>query len=303
VRDKFASLSSAKKVGIGLIVLIFLGVLSSSIEQSEEGTRNTTKTDTHTTTEVSDISEEVPADIEASQISPTLSEATEVKEESEEESYEVLRVVDGDTIDVLIHGVIERVRFIGIDTPESVDPRRPVECFGAEASKRTKELLLGTYVLLEDDPSQGNRDTHGRLLRYVFTESGENVGHKLIEEGYAHEYTYNLPYKYQRLFREAENDARLHERGLWGEICEYGEVKVEETLLPQQNEIFASDVQTLGSTCTIKGNVNSEGEKIYHTLGCNSYEKTLIDESKGEAWFCTEEEARSAGWRKARNCN
>ncbi|MDP3793405.1 MAG: thermonuclease family protein, partial [Candidatus Uhrbacteria bacterium] len=78
----------------------------------------------------------------------------------------VVRVVDGDTIDVLIGGEQLRVRYIGIDTPETVDPRRPVGCFGKEASARNRELVEGKTVALEKDVSETDR--FGRLLRYVW---------------------------------------------------------------------------------------------------------------------------------------
>ena len=78
----------------------------------------------------------------------------------------VIRVIDGDTIDVLIGGREFRVRYIGIDTPETVDPRQPVECFGREASERNRRLVWGKAVGLERDVSETDR--FGRLLRYVW---------------------------------------------------------------------------------------------------------------------------------------
>ncbi|MFA6005160.1 MAG: thermonuclease family protein [Patescibacteria group bacterium] len=132
----------------------------------------------------------------------------------------VTKVVDGDTIHVLIDGTKQTVRLIGVDTPEVVDPRKPVQCFGKEASARAKELLTGKSVKLENDPTQGDKDKYGRLLRYVFMEDGTNFNKKMIEDGYAHEYTYNLPYKYRDEFKQAERDARLHKRGLWADgVC------------------------------------------------------------------------------------
>ena len=131
------------------------------------------------------------------------------------ETYAVLRVVDGDTVSVSIGGKSETIRFIGIDTPETVDPRRAVQCFGREASDKTKELLAGQRVMLEKDPSQGERDKYGRLLAYVFRSDGLFVNEYLVEQGYAHEYTYSAPYKYQAEFRAAEAQARLLGRGLW----------------------------------------------------------------------------------------
>lgn len=76
-----------------------------------------------------------------------------------------MRIVDGDTLDVEVGGQRERLRLIGLNRPESVDPRKPVECFGREASRRAAELLsVGSAVQVELEPSQGNRDRYGRLL-------------------------------------------------------------------------------------------------------------------------------------------
>lgn len=130
--------------------------------------------------------------------------------------YKVIGVTDGDTITVDINGVNEPIRFIGIDTPETVDPRKPVQCFGKEASNKLKELLEGKQVILEPDSSQGERDKYDRLLRYVFLEDGTNINELMIREGFAHEYTYNLPYKFQETFKKAESEARETKKGLWG---------------------------------------------------------------------------------------
>lgn len=132
----------------------------------------------------------------------------------------VSRVVDGDTLVVSRGGKDEKVRLIGVDTPESVDPRKPVQCFGAEASRYAKSLLEGRSVRLEADASQGERDRYGRLLAYVFLEDGTNVNLELVRQGYAHEYTYRLPYRYQAEFKAAEREAREAARGLWApETC------------------------------------------------------------------------------------
>lgn len=129
----------------------------------------------------------------------------------------VIRVVDGDTIVVTINGAEEKVRLIGVNTPETVDPRKTVECFGREASDFSKSILSSARVRLEADPSQGDRDKYGRLLRYVFLADGVNFNLRLIEGGYAYEYTYRLPYKYQKEFKQAQKEAELNQRGLWAE--------------------------------------------------------------------------------------
>jgi len=132
----------------------------------------------------------------------------------------VVRVVDGDTIRVSIEGQEYRVRYIGIDTPETVDPRRPVQCFGQEASERNRQLVEGKTVSLEKDVS--DVDGFGRLLRYVWVE-GQMVNAALVEEGYALASTYPPDVKNAELFASLQAEARDAARGLWGAGCEGGE--------------------------------------------------------------------------------
>jgi micrococcal nuclease len=200
----------------------------------------------------------------------------------------VTRVIDGDTIE--IEGG-ERVRYIGINTPETVDPRKPVQCFGVESSKKNKELVEGRMVRLEKDIT--NRDKYNRLLRYVW--AGDTlVNLELVKQGFAQSYSYPPDIKYQDRFIEAQREAREVKRGLWGACPVSGEVT---PATPSSN------VSSQPSSCLIKGNISSSGEKIYHLPGCGSYEKTRIDIGRGERWFCTETDAQTAGWRKALNCN
>lgn len=131
-------------------------------------------------------------------------------------TYKVLKVTDGDTLHLDINGVNETVRLIGINTPETVDPRRPVQCFGKQASDRMKDLAGGQMVRIELDDSQSTRDTYGRLLAYVYLEDGRMLNRTMLAEGYAYEYTYLTPYKYQKEFRELQTFARTTARGLWG---------------------------------------------------------------------------------------
>jgi micrococcal nuclease len=131
--------------------------------------------------------------------------------------YPVMKVVDGDTIDVQIDGKVERLRLIGINTPETVDPRKPVECFGKEASAKAKELLTGEEVELESDPTQDDRDKYGRLLRYVTTKDGLFYNLEIIRQGYAYEYTYDVPYAHQKEFKAAQSEAKNSGKGLWAD--------------------------------------------------------------------------------------
>ena len=130
-------------------------------------------------------------------------------------SATVLRVVDGDTVDVMLSGLRTRVRLIGINSPESVDPRRPVECFGKEASAEAEQILSGQDVILLPDPTQDVSDKYGRRLFYVFLSDGTSFNELMVREGYAYEYTYRTPYRYQLEYKQAERDAREHGRGLW----------------------------------------------------------------------------------------
>lgn len=139
--------------------------------------------------------------------------------------YNVVKVVDGDTIDVSINGETKRLRLIGINTPETVDPRTPVECFGKEASDKAKSLLTGKKVSLEADSTQGELDKYSRLLRYVFLEDETNFNLYMIKEGYAYEYTYSAAYKYQKEFKEAQFYAKTNNKGLWSPTTCNGELK------------------------------------------------------------------------------
>ena len=137
-----------------------------------------------------------------------------------QEQAEVVRIVDGDTIVVRIDDDDEKIRIIGINTPESVKPNSPVECFGEEASAYMRSLLqAGDFVNVSTDSTQDTRDRNGRLLAHVFF-GDENIGEQMIQGGYAYEYTYRDPYIYQVEYKIAERDARNNNQGLWSsETC------------------------------------------------------------------------------------
>ncbi len=135
------------------------------------------------------------------------------------DSYVVANVIDGDTVEIKSDNKILKVRMLGIDTPETVDPRKTVQCFGKEASDKTKELILNQKISLELDKSQNIYDKYSRILAYIKREDGLFVNEYLIKEGYAHEYTFNIPYKYQKDFKKLEKNARERKLGLWGEKC------------------------------------------------------------------------------------
>ncbi|MDD5103442.1 MAG: S-layer homology domain-containing protein [Candidatus Peribacteraceae bacterium] len=383
---------------------------------------------------------------------------------AEGEQGTVTRVVDGDTFKVQL-AVEETVRIIGIDTPETVDPRKPVQCFGKEASTKLKELLEGEDVMLEKNPAE-ERDKYGRLLRYVDLD-GEDIGATMIEEGYAYSYK-QYPHPRLEEYNELEKKAREENRGLWdscngsssatfsdvssshpyaqaiqwgkesgvlsgypdgtfgpdrtvnraeflkivlgakgsdvtsvsdptgfqdvdenawytpyirygkqqgivqgypdgsfkpeqpvnfaealkmayvaleisGDVSASGawyepylshaksnqvlfsnnvnvgtgmsrkdvvwivwrlleETDATDTPEPEQSPALEEE-EPVNDSCEIKGNISSKQEKIYHVPGCGSYNQTQINEAAGERWFCSEQEAVDAGWRKAENCH
>lgn len=124
----------------------------------------------------------------------------------------VVRVVDGDTI--VLDGN-ERVRLIGVNTPESVDPRRPVQWYGKEAAAWTRKALQGRKVRLAHDVEP--RDRFGRTLAYVFLEDGTLFNLRLVEEGMAFAYPFPPNIAHEAEFRAAERQAREAGKGLWSD--------------------------------------------------------------------------------------
>ena len=129
---------------------------------------------------------------------------------------EVRRVIDGDTVE-LING--DRLRYIGMDTPEEVDPKKPVQCFAAEAAARNRDLVEGKMVTLYKDVSQ--YDEHGRWLAFVYLEDGTFVNLELVKEGFAFNYPYPPDISRADEFGTAEAEAQKNGLGLWGECKTY----------------------------------------------------------------------------------
>ncbi len=198
-----------------------------------------------------------------------------VTESGSTSTYLVLKVVDGDTFDLQIDGKTERIRMIGIDTPETVDPRKVVQCFGKEASDKMKQLIQGKKLSVEMDASQGERDTYGRLLAYVFLPDGTNVGLSLIKQGYAHEYTYSKPYKYQSAFKAAELAAKTAKVGLWADDACAGD-----TTKPAATKGTTANTQGTATPTPVAPSQISEGvvkkskTSICHAPGSTYYSRT-----------------------------
>lgn len=143
-------------------------------------------------------------------VSQPVAQKAEEKVITTPENFLVTRVIDGDTIELETGS---KVRYIGMDTPETVDPDKPVQCFGKEASERNKELVEGKRVQLVKDISETDR--YGRLLRYVYLPDGTMVNLELVQEGYARVETIPPDVKYSSIFIVALREARLAKRGLW----------------------------------------------------------------------------------------
>lgn len=132
------------------------------------------------------------------------------------EAFLVTKVIDGDTI-VLKNG--EKVRYIGVDTPELHHPKKEVECFAWQAFEKNKELVLGKTVFLQKDLSE--KDKYDRLLRYVFldekmsTNEGSFINLYLVKNGFAFAATFPPDVKYANLFLSAQKEAREKNLGLW----------------------------------------------------------------------------------------
>jgi micrococcal nuclease len=128
---------------------------------------------------------------------------------------QVTRAVDGDTIVVSAGDSTETIRIIGLNTPETVAPRRPVECYGPQASARARELLTDQTVYLARDPRQPARDRYRRLLAHVWLPNGELYAAAMIQDGFARELTVGRAHYFQGEYRALQAQAEATGRGLW----------------------------------------------------------------------------------------
>lgn len=204
-------------------------------------------------------------------------------------------VIDGDTIE--IHG--ERVRLNGIDAPEAAQAcgdrsDKHYRC-GARAADALANLLKASSPTRCDFVE---RDQYGRFVGDCYRADGASVQAAMVRSGWALDWP-----RYSGGAFAGEQEAAKRERaGLWaGEFQPPWEWRAEQRTQTQQPAQIAPLVG-VGSSgrCEIKGNISSSGERIYHVPGQQHYAKTKITENKGERWFCTEAEARAAGWRAAR---
>ncbi|MCI0479406.1 thermonuclease family protein [Candidatus Uhrbacteria bacterium] len=149
---------------------------------------------------------------------PTVSAETSSTPAVVEANATVLRVIDGDTFVAALDAEPGewKVRLLGVDTPETVDPRKEVQCMGKEASEFVKGLLTGKRVRLEADPQADERDKYDRLLRNVLLEDGTDVNAYLVRQGYAHAYlSFPLTPERKVELRDVQEQAKADTVGLW----------------------------------------------------------------------------------------
>lgn len=207
----------------------------------------------------------------------------------------VTDVTDGDTIQVLIEGTVHGVRYIGMDTPEMDDPDATVQGMAQEARTRNHLMVSGKEVILVKDVSE--TDSYDRLLRYVFV-GDKFVNLELISTGYAVAKAYPPDTACYDMFTAAQQEAQAQGVGQW--VVNEPSRSVA-TLPPVTESGCPQGCTEQQPGCDIKGNINSQGVKIYHTTDSKSYSKTVIDPSTGERWFCTASEAIANGWRAPLN--
>lgn len=197
----------------------------------------------------------------------------------------VASVIDGDTIE--IHG--QRIRLYGIDAPESrqvcTRNKKPWRCGQLAAAALSDMIRRRPLRCVERD-----QDQYGRTVAICYL-GNRDVNGAMVLMGFALDY----PQYSGGRYAGDEAIARRAKRGIWaGQFVKPWEWR------HAQGAAVLRSLPRQRSRCVIKGNINSRGERIYHVPGGEYYSRTRIDESKGERWFCSEDEARAAGWRRSR---
>jgi len=193
----------------------------------------------------------------------------------------VVGIADGDTFTLLTADKQQiKIRLAEIDAPESGQP------YGNKSKQALSGLIFGKDVRVEIQTT----DRYGRTVGRPYV-GNLDVCEEMVRVGAA--WVYRQYVVDERLF-DVENDARAARRGIWG-------LSESEQVEPWNWRRGLNRTGELPDGCSIKGNINSKGDKIYHAPGMSSYGATRINESKGERWFCSEDDARDAGWRAPRN--
>jgi len=190
-------------------------------------------------------------------------------------TYEVVRVIDGDTFEARTGSEIFKIRLIGVDAPETVHPSKPVEQYGIEASQFTANLLLGERVYVITDSQQGETDKYGRTLAFVFRyPDGLFVNAEIIRQGYGHVYTI-YPFRYMEQFRALEKQARKAGKGLWAANAAPSNCVT--------NSSMTTSVQRSSQPNTSATVYITRTGKKYHSGGCRYLSKSKIPISLKDA--------------------
>lgn len=196
-----------------------------------------------------------------------------------------MRVIDGDTFDV----AGQRVRLYGIDAPETdqpcADPNGGQWACGAFVSQEVRRRFGGQYATCQ----QMDVDRYGRIVGKCFV-NGQDVGENIVLDGLATAYR-----RYSMDYDLAEKSAQVLGAGIWA-----GGMQAPAAFRAEQRAAIPTRAASPDPNCIIKGNISGSGQ-IYHMPHNRDYDNTRISQARGERWFCTEAEARSAGWRAARN--
>jgi len=186
-------------------------------------------------------------------------------------TYTVARIIDGDTVE-LSNG--QKIRYIGIDTPELAKGEKQDQCFAQEAKKINKKLVEGKKVIIKTD--ENDMDRFGRTLAYVFLDD-LFVNQYLLQQGVGKYQQDTINIKYQTDLATATDEAHEQKIGLWQECA------------PEPK-----------TGCLIKGNLDKNDHRWYHLPEFRHYQTTKVNLLSGDQWFCTEQEAIEAGFEKAR---
>ena len=185
-------------------------------------------------------------------------------------AFPVLKVIDGDTVEIQYNGNLTKVRLIGVDTPETVHPNKPVQVFGKEASAFTRNLLLGESVYLRFDREM--RDKYGRLLAYLYrAPDGLFVNLEIVRQGYGHAYT-RYPFNHLELFQHYEHRAQKARKGMWDSA------KLSRTASRSANSQagghVSAEIQSVPTDHNkIEVYITTSGTK-YHRAGCRHLRKS-----------------------------
>jgi len=227
----------------------------------------------------------------------TIVKTTDIQQPNfETKEHKITKIIDGDTLKIKTGTLKTRkVRLIGINAPEKG------ECYFDESKQALTDVTEDKLINIEKDIS--GLDEYSRLLRYVVVinsnpeEDNIPVNYYMIRNGFAFYQSSSPDNRYRDLFITAQRQAQTDNLGLWKE-CDYTEQVSE-----QAKKLREQSTEPIDSNCIIKGNISDAGYgKIYLVPGCDNYERTIIDPRKGESYFCTEQEAQTAGFRKATNC-